>query len=244
MEARDLITLVRRRAGLSQQQLGERLSRPQSTIARWENGDQEPSYRAVVGVMKACGAQHGLQLFTYDASDVRMALSQLEHTPLERLRVAGAARAHLTSALHAIAECPLRLLVAGEAAAMLHGSPLSSHDELFDVVCHPADRTRATRELADHPVRFVDQPAGTRGYRDLNAAAVDLSIDAGGSVRLVSILDLLRIALTDRIDPAAGRKAIALDGALRAQRTDTAPAIPLTDEQARDRIAQWLTTQQ
>lgn len=42
MQSSDLLVAGRRRAGLSQMQLAERLGRPQATIARWEKGSQHP----------------------------------------------------------------------------------------------------------------------------------------------------------------------------------------------------------
>jgi transcriptional regulator with XRE-family HTH domain len=45
MDAKDLIVIARKRAGISQRELAERLGRPQATIARWEAGAREPHTR-------------------------------------------------------------------------------------------------------------------------------------------------------------------------------------------------------
>ncbi|MDQ6745192.1 MAG: helix-turn-helix domain-containing protein [Actinomycetota bacterium] len=46
LSARDVLVAARRTAGLTQAQLGERLGRSRSTVARWELGEMEPSYAA------------------------------------------------------------------------------------------------------------------------------------------------------------------------------------------------------
>lgn len=50
-----LIREARRRAGLSQAQLAERMGTSQSTVARWETGRQMPRFDTVGRAVRACG---------------------------------------------------------------------------------------------------------------------------------------------------------------------------------------------
>ena len=49
--------MARRRAALTQQELGEGGGCGQATVARWERGDREPSWGDVGAVAEACGLQ-------------------------------------------------------------------------------------------------------------------------------------------------------------------------------------------
>jgi len=52
-----VIAEARRRAGLTQAELGRRLGIPQSKIARWERGHRTPSLERVREIVAACGLQ-------------------------------------------------------------------------------------------------------------------------------------------------------------------------------------------
>jgi transcriptional regulator with XRE-family HTH domain len=241
MDAKDLIGIARKRAGISQRELAERLGRPQATIARWEAGAREPSYAAVQQALQACGLQQLIGLATYDESDVPLAHRQLALTPLQRLAsVARVDHAALERALRAIAEGPARSIVVGGVAGALQGSPLVLFDELVDVVAHPDDRALVLATLAHEPVRLLDRPPGTRGYRDLARGVEQLALDDEHTVSVAGIQDLLRIALSDR---DAVSQAIGLSATLRAQRTHTGERPQRTDEQARDAVERWLERQ-
>jgi transcriptional regulator with XRE-family HTH domain len=241
MDAKDLIAIARKRAGISQRELAERLGRPQATIARWEAGAREPSYAAVQQALRACGLQQLIDLATYDESDVPLAHRQLALTPLERLSsVARGDHAALERALRAIADGPARAIVVGGIAGALQGSPLVVRDELVNVVAHPDDGALARAALAHERVRLLDRPPGTRGYRDLARGADQLALDDEHTVTVAGIQDLLRIALSDR---DAVSQAIGLIATLRAQRTHTGERPQLTDDQSRDAVERWLERQ-
>lgn len=241
MYAKDLIAIARKRAGISQRELAERLGRPQATVARWEAGAREPSYAAVQQALRACGLQQLIDLATYDESDVPLAHRQLALTPLERLSsVARGEHAALERALRAISDGPARAIVVGEVAGALQGSPLGVRDELVDVVAHPDDRVLARAALAHERVRLLDRPPGTRGYRDLARGAEQLPLDDEHTVTVAGLQDLLRIALSDR---DAVSQAIGLSATLRAKHTHTGERRQLTDDQARDAVERWLERQ-
>jgi ribosome-binding protein aMBF1 (putative translation factor) len=51
------IAEARRRAGLTQQELAERIQTKQSVVARWESGRQKPSTRNLERIAKATGSR-------------------------------------------------------------------------------------------------------------------------------------------------------------------------------------------
>lgn len=85
MQAGDLIREARRRAGLTQRELAERLATTQSAIARLERGGTEPSYERVVEVVRACGMDLVPQLLRADDADWSVASSNLTVGPEARV---------------------------------------------------------------------------------------------------------------------------------------------------------------
>jgi len=80
----DLIREARLRAGLTQSQLGKRLEKPQSVIARWEAGDVQPSLETLREVVRACGLDLSFHLSKFDDSNTVIIDEHLEMTPAER----------------------------------------------------------------------------------------------------------------------------------------------------------------
>jgi transcriptional regulator with XRE-family HTH domain len=81
----DLIREARRRAGLSQAELGRRTGRPQSAIARWERGEVEPRFSTLVELIRACGLELTVGLAEYDDSYLPQIDRMLGLTPAERV---------------------------------------------------------------------------------------------------------------------------------------------------------------
>jgi transcriptional regulator with XRE-family HTH domain len=72
-------------AGLTQQDLSERVGVPRSSIARWERGTVEPGFDTARRLLRACGFD--LSLVRYEPDEIideRLA-GKLELTPQERL---------------------------------------------------------------------------------------------------------------------------------------------------------------
>jgi transcriptional regulator with XRE-family HTH domain len=86
--AGQLIRSARLRAGLTQAELGRRLSMPRSQIARWELEEVEPALATVRRVLRACGFDLSMALVAYEPDRDREArLRELQRlTPQERLR--------------------------------------------------------------------------------------------------------------------------------------------------------------
>ena len=85
MISADLLREARLRAGLSQAELGRRVQRSQSQIARWERGDVKPSLETLRELIRACGLELTFGLANYDDSYDEWILRALELTPEERL---------------------------------------------------------------------------------------------------------------------------------------------------------------
>jgi Predicted transcriptional regulator with C-terminal CBS domains len=86
MQAGDLIREARKRAGLTQRELAERLGTTQSAIARLEGGGTEPSYERVAEAVRACGLDLVPQLLRADEADWSVASSNLTVGPDARVR--------------------------------------------------------------------------------------------------------------------------------------------------------------
>jgi transcriptional regulator with XRE-family HTH domain len=219
MRSADLLVAGRRRAGLSQSELAERLGRPQSTIARWETGHQHPPLESVIDALHACDLELTVGLARYDDSYESQIARQLLLEPDERLEtmVPGwAAPGFDPIGMLGELAGQARFVVIGDVAAALHGWPILLGERVLEIV--PAES--ATGRVADaarrHGAKPVEDerseasqrwvlpsgaqlqatpvPGGTRGYRDLVRDAQQMEIAPGVSVRVASLIDLIRIA--------------------------------------------------
>jgi transcriptional regulator with XRE-family HTH domain len=80
----DLIKESRLRAGLTQAELGARIGKPQSVIARWERGAVDPSLETLRGVIRGCGLDLHFHLSRLDSSNEAIIDHHLRMTPAER----------------------------------------------------------------------------------------------------------------------------------------------------------------
>jgi len=80
----DLIKEARLRAGLTQAELGERLGKAQSVIARWERDDVSPSLETLRDIVRACGLELTFYMSKFDDSNVTIIDQHLRMTPAER----------------------------------------------------------------------------------------------------------------------------------------------------------------
>jgi transcriptional regulator with XRE-family HTH domain len=81
----DLIRDARLRAGITQTELGRRVDRAQSQIARWEAGRVEPSLETLVKLIRACGFELVYSLARYDDSYVPYIERLLDLPPEARI---------------------------------------------------------------------------------------------------------------------------------------------------------------
>ena len=80
-----MIREARRRAGMSQRLLAERLGTDQSVVARWEALITSPTFETVVAACRACGFQLDWRLLAIDPDAERVLGEQRRRTPAERV---------------------------------------------------------------------------------------------------------------------------------------------------------------
>jgi len=80
----DLIREARLRAGLTQAELGVRLGKPQSVIARWERDDVSPSLETLRTIVRKCGFELTFFMSKFDDSNVTIIDHHLQMTPSQR----------------------------------------------------------------------------------------------------------------------------------------------------------------
>jgi transcriptional regulator with XRE-family HTH domain len=85
MISADLLKEARLRAGITQAELGRRVKRSQSQIARWERGDVKPSLETLRELIRACGLELWFRMANFDDSYVPDILDNLRLTPAERV---------------------------------------------------------------------------------------------------------------------------------------------------------------
>jgi transcriptional regulator with XRE-family HTH domain len=85
MISADLLKEARLRAGITQAELGRRVKRSQSQIARWERGDVKPSLETLRELIRACGLELTFGMANYDYSYVLDINEQLARSPAERI---------------------------------------------------------------------------------------------------------------------------------------------------------------
>jgi transcriptional regulator with XRE-family HTH domain len=255
MQGGDYILMARRRAGLTQRELADRLGCRQATIARWERDDRHPSLEETQSAVRACGFDLAVNLVAEDRSWWPQIAVQLERSPIERLRsLAHPGDPDLVSLLDVIADIDVPAVVIGVVAGALNGWPLVLNRTGVVEICGdpaelgPALLARGLRqvkqryELASGRALSImeQQPPGTAGVRDLARNAETTALRDGRSVQVASLLDLLRIA--DAADGGArSRETLALQAVLEVQRARA--AAPRTEGTDEERLQAWLDQQ-
>jgi ribosome-binding protein aMBF1 (putative translation factor) len=84
VSAAAVITDVRRRAGLSQAELGRRAGIPGSVIGRWERAEVEPAFGTVTELVRALGYELVLERRD-DGHDLALIRRSLAASPAARL---------------------------------------------------------------------------------------------------------------------------------------------------------------
>jgi transcriptional regulator with XRE-family HTH domain len=254
MTSGDLIVMARRRGGLTQRELSERVGCRQATIARWERGDRQPSYEDVQTVAQACGLQVDTHLVPADRSWWSQIAMQLDRTPVQRVhRLTPPGAFDIVPVLECLAESRAPAIVIGEMAGALHGWPLVLGGDKVEV-CASEGLIRSVLEdlgvvtvvdgIYELPrggrLLVTETPPGTNGFRDLAREADPVEID-GGAVRVAGLRDLLRIADASP-NPDARRQALAYNAVLDVQsvKHGTRSADERNDE---EKIQAWLSRQ-
>jgi transcriptional regulator with XRE-family HTH domain len=85
MISADLLKEARRRAGITQAELGRRVHRSASQIARWERGDVKPPLETLRDLIRACGLDLTLGLAARNDSFLPHINRQLALSPTQRV---------------------------------------------------------------------------------------------------------------------------------------------------------------
>lgn len=235
----DLVLMSRRRGGLTQRELAERMKCRQATIARWERGDRHPSYDEVEAVARACALQLDAHLTREDCSWWPQIAIQLDHTPLERVRrLTPPGAFDAVPVLEALADSDVPTIVLGEVAGALHGWPLVRGAGTIEVCARGED---ALNELPSGEQLLVTVlPPATTGFGDLARDAGTVEID-GAEIRVAGLRDLLRIADASP-DPDSRRQALAYQAVLDVQHARL-EARATDDRGDEEKIEAWLSRQ-
>jgi transcriptional regulator with XRE-family HTH domain len=217
--------MARRRAGLTQRDLAQRLGCQQATIARWERGDRRVSVEDVEAVAAACGLHLEAHLVAEDRSWWSQIALQLELDPIDRLRrLTPAGSPDLAAGVEALATVGAWGVLVGEVAGALQGWPLLLGGEGMEVCSYVEDGAPVFAELGRRvgrhryelpggaQLRVIEVPAGTHGFEDLRRGSDPITTPAG-IVRVASVVDLLRIADASR-SKTAYRDALAYQAVL------------------------------
>ena len=222
--------MARRRAGLTQQELGERVGCRQATVARWERGDRKPSWEDVGVVAKACGLQVEAHLAGEDRSWWGAIAVALTLSPAERVHrvlmpgdediVSALGPANVIPVLERLGESGEPAIVIGNVAGALHGWPLEISGRPVEV-CAVADGAASLmaglggepREVTEEPhvlpgggaVLATETLPGTAGFADLARNAEPMVV-GGRTLLVASLLDLLRIADASTPVPVASHR--------------------------------------
>jgi transcriptional regulator with XRE-family HTH domain len=85
MKAAAIIAEARKRAGLTQAQLAERMGTHQPVVARWETGRTTPDFATVSRAVGAAGFELSVAIVAADDHDLALIRRELMLTPPERL---------------------------------------------------------------------------------------------------------------------------------------------------------------
>ena len=155
----DIIRDARLRAGLSQTELGLRVGRDRTQIARWERHAVAPSLETLRELVQACGYDLSLRLEPLDRSDDEVLRAALMLSPQERLqrmlkpteRIEEVSDFDPLAILGALERHRVAYVLVGDLAGVLHGTDLeatpsrSPHPSAGERGTAPARSRRAWR---------------------------------------------------------------------------------------------------
>jgi len=85
LDAASLVREARTIAGLTQQELADRLDTKQSVISRWERGTEVPRVDTLARILQACGFEADLRFRRHDDVDRSQIRGHLEMDPVDRM---------------------------------------------------------------------------------------------------------------------------------------------------------------
>jgi hypothetical protein len=173
----------------------------------------DDSYDEQIAAALALTPARRLERALGDAQPMRAARAQAAGAPAR-------APADMLGVLRALDRAAVHYVLIGELAEVLHGSPLLPITNTVTIVARAGQRdslsaaiaagrgrqpTAPSTSVIDAPAGFALEaygtelivapaPAGTHGYEDLRRDATPMRLDADLTVRVASLVDLVRIA--------------------------------------------------
>lgn len=195
MEAADIVRIARKRAGLTQYQLGLRSGVHRNVIGRWERGDAEPSLRTLRRVVKACELDLVMHLTVRDPTLDELAADQLELQPIARLYrlLPEDAVGPALEALDWMADAQTAVIAIGDVAGVLLGSPQRPEQAHVEIVS--ADPYSTETELRAAGFEPLDSEARWRDidrrhpWRRSDGTVVAIASDLPGSSGFADLRD-------------------------------------------------------
>jgi transcriptional regulator with XRE-family HTH domain len=207
-----IVRWARKRAGMTQHDLGRAVGMPQPSIARIERGVVTPRTTTVVAILEATGHRLAVEPagppVDREAIRHRLGLAVPRRT---RLALGRAGKNHRTSPVHILRRLRLfgvPFVLIGQLAEVAHGSPVRVGRVVE--VCHPptemarAPLSAALEDLAATTtngssfrtdagrLRLVTETAAGDDHDVLMRNAVRMPIDAGVLVPVAALDDLIR----------------------------------------------------
>ena len=216
-----MVRWARKRAGMTQVQLGAACEVPQSTVARIERGTVIPRTGTLLQLLAATGHELSVDRAIGTDTDREAIRDRLVVPVALRARRSittkpTSRRPAATRILSRLRRFGVRFVLIGELAEAAHGAPLTSVRRA-EVVCatDPENRRRLAKALeADgRHVRLIDEPIPGDTFEVLERTATRMLVDVALVVKVASLDDLIRIrrARGGRED----QRALELLGALR-----------------------------
>ena len=204
MRSCDILTIARRRAGLSQAALAERMGIARTNVTRWESGAVLPSLERLSDAVEACGLELSTELHTFNDHYSALIGRELKLGALERVSSMGGRPEQLLAAAGALEASGVPYVAVGAIAACLRGSPVSLGGADLEVMVEAGAAVGMIECLAERGVkrgvRIGSEIPNTRGVRDLLADSDSIELVEGTTLETASTIDLRRIAE----HPAAG----------------------------------------
>ena len=216
-----MVRWARKRAGMTQVQLGAACGVPQSTIARIERGTVTARAATLLQLLAATGHELSVDRAIGTDADREAIRDRLVVPVALRARKSAAAKPSArrpapTRALARLRKFGVRFVLIGELAESAHGAPLTSVGRA-EVVCanDPENRRRLALALeadARH-VRLIDEPIPGDTFEVLERNAKRMLVDVALLVQVASLDDLIRIRRAS--GGPEDQRALELLGALR-----------------------------
>lgn len=207
----DLLHEARRRSGLSRTEVAARADATEAEVTAWEEGRSAPSFDEVIRVLRLMQLDLDMMLVDYDDADWSYAAQRLSLTPSERFEVherwaasvlemrdqagivASEPKLRSLEILQSLADSAIEFVLAGDYAAIIHGSPfMTQRIEL--ALGDAAENTRRFQAVASTFSEFERSRLIVidAAFLELSEGASDESI-AGASLRVAALADVVRM---------------------------------------------------